>query len=269
MNGVLGKICRLRRLEVEEQKKRENFESLLSRAQSAARERGVGRRSFRDAIVRGKNGNPAVIAELKKASPSRGVIRADFRPVELALELERSGASALSVLTEKNFFMGDLSILDGVSRKVGIPTLRKDFIFDEYQVCEAVLSGASAILLIAAVLQGGEFRRLFNFAKSLGLDVLSEAHSREEIEMLLDSGADIVGVNCRNLSDLSVDFTVSERLLGTVPDGVTRVCESAVDSRALFLRAADAGADAVLIGTALMSGGSPGLVLRRLLGEVS
>ncbi len=267
MSSVLDKIYKLKKLEVERQKKLEAFESVMQRAQRAAENRAGKSVSFKRALKRGKAGNPAVIAELKRASPSLGVIRRDFPAAELALDLERSGAAALSVLTEKNFFMGDLSTLNEVSNKAKIPTLRKDFIFDEYQVCEAILNGASAVLLIAAMLTRAEYVRLFRFAKSLKLDVLSEAHSGDEVAMLLDSGADIVGVNCRNLADLSIDFSVSERLMAAIPDGIVRVCESAVDSRDVFLRAKAAGADAVLIGTALMSQKNPGKALKELLGE--
>jgi len=262
--SILDKICDLKRSELEVSKAARPFGKMLELACAAAER---PRASFKSALKKSADGNPAIIAELKKASPSMGLIRADFNFETLACELEGAGAAALSVLTEKNYFQGSLEYLEKVSQKVKIPLLRKDFIFDEYQICEAAASGASAVLLIAKMLSAAEFARLSAFAKSLGLDVLSEAHDESEIEMLLSEGADIVGVNCRDLRNFKTDFEVSERLLKKIPDGCVRVCESAINSRALLLRAADAGADAALIGTALMSQKSVGKELEKLLGR--
>ena len=205
---------------------------------------------------------------MKKASPSAGLIRADFEPSKLCVELESAGASALSVLTERNYFLGSLEFLRDAASRVKIPLLRKDFIFDEYQIAEAKAAGASAVLLIAKMLEKPDFKRLFDFAKSLSLDVLAEAHDETEIEAALDCGADIVGVNCRNLRTFGLDFSVSERLLKTLPDGVVKVAESGVDSRETLLRARDAGADAALVGTALMKAQSPSAALEKLLGAL-
>ena len=208
------------------------------------------------------------ICEVKKASPSKGIIAEDFPYVQIAKDYENAGASAISVLTEPQWFKGENKYLQEISQNVKIPLLRKDFIFDEYQIAEAKAAGASAVLLIAKMLKKPDFKRLFDFAKSLSLDVLAEAHDEAEIEAVLDCGADIVGVNCRNLRTFGLDFSVSERLLKTLPDCVVKVAESGVDSRETLLRARGAGADAALVGTALMKEQSPSEALKKLLGAL-
>ena len=240
MSDILETICERSRAELEAQKAAVPFGEMLERAKAAPQ-----RASFNSALRR-KNGNPAIIAEMKKASPSAGVIRADFRPSELCVALENAGASALSVLTERNYFLGAAEYLEDASTRVKIPLLRKDFIYDRYQIAQARAIGASAVLLIAKMLSAERFGELFAFAKSLGLDVLAEAHDERELEMVLENGADIAGVNCRNLRTFGLDFSTTERLLKLVPDGVVKVAESGVNSRETLLRAADAGADAAL-----------------------
>ncbi len=223
--------------------------------------------SFRNALkIDGEN--PAVIAELKKASPSEGVIREDFDVSVLAPMLEYAGASALSVLTEPNYFLGSIENLKKARECVKIPLLRKDFIFDEYQICEARVAGASAILLIAKMLPKKRIAELIEFADSVGLDVLAEAHDSSEIFELVDCGADIIGLNCRNLADFSTDLSAGLELLKNVPAGIIKVAESAIRNRGDILRARSAGADAVLVGTSIMRGGADvGKALRELLGE--
>ena len=262
MNGILKTICDKIKPELEERKKKFPLGDVLARAAAAP-----AAPSFRNSLCT-EGGNPAVIAELKKASPSAGIIRADFRPLELCAELENAGAAALSVLTERNFFLGGMEYLEGVAQKVKIPVLRKDFIFDKYQIAEARAAGASAVLLIAKALSASEYAELSGFAKTVGLDVLSEAHTESEAEMLLENGADIVGVNCRNLENFKIDFSAAERLLKFLPKGTVKVAESGVVSRETLLRARDAGADAALVGSALMSAESPAVELRKLLGAV-
>lgn len=262
MSDILETIRDASRADLDAAKKRLPFAELLSTAEKTPRAA-----SFKNAL-RARGGNPAVIAEMKKASPSAGLIRADFEPSKLCVELESAGASALSVLTERNYFLGSLEFLRDAATRVKIPLLRKDFIFDEYQIAEAKAAGASAVLLIAKMLKKPDFKRLFDFAKSLSLDVLAEAHDEAEIEAALDCGADIVGVNCRNLRTFGLDFSVSERLLKTLPDGVVKVAESGVDSRETLLRARGAGADAALVGTALMKEQSPSEALKKLLGAL-
>ncbi|MBO4303734.1 MAG: indole-3-glycerol phosphate synthase TrpC [Lentisphaeria bacterium] len=208
---------------------------------------------------------PGVIAEIKKASPSKGMIRRDFSPAELALELEKSGAAALSVLTEPNYFLGSLSFLKEVAKKVKIPVLRKDFIFDPYQILEARHAGASAILLIAAMLEQKELVSLGEYARKLGLDVLGEAHNEEEIRRLLDSPVTLVGVNARDLHSFSTDLARVEKLIGLVPQERLPVAESAIRSADDIRRLREAGAKGFLIGETLMRAEHPGKKLEELL----
>ena len=200
-DSILDKICAQKFEELESEKRTIGFGELYSMAMDSP-----ARAPFAAALKRSTDGTPAVIAELKKASPSAGLIRADFRPGELAKSLAGAGAAALSVLTEKNFFMGSAENLKIAADAVSIPILRKDFIFDKYQICQAKVWGASAVLLIAAMLSRAEFEELFGFAESLGLDALCEAHTEDEISMLASAGAKIIGVNCRNLKNFETDF---------------------------------------------------------------
>ena len=263
MSGdILEKIRAKSSLRLEERKRKIPFEEMLELARAAPR-----RASFKSAL-RAKGGSPAVIAELKKASPSLGLIRADFEPVKLAVAFEGAGASALSVLTEEDFFLGSPEFLREVCQTVSIPVLRKDFIFDKYQIAEARALGASAVLLIAKMLSAAEFAELLNFAKSLGLDALCEAHDFSEASMLCENGAEIIGANCRDLRTFEMDFSVSESLVKRLPEGVVKVAESGVYSRAEMIRARQAGADAALVGTALMSKPSPSDELKKLLGTL-
>jgi len=215
-------------------------------------------RNLRDAL-------PGVIAEVKKASPSKGLIRPDFRPVELALELEAAGAAALSVLTEPNYFLGSLDYLRDVAPAVKIPCLRKDFIFDDYQLREAREAGASAVLLIAAMLDQYTLVRLAENARSYGLDVLGEAHDADEVKRLLDSPATLIGVNARDLRSFSTDLSRVEKLLSLVPAERCPVAESAISGAADIRRLREAGARGFLIGETLMRAPHPGEKLRELL----
>ena len=206
-----------------------------------------------------------VIAELKKASPSKGLIRPDFDPSALAVELAEAGAAALSVLTEPEFFLGSLKYLRQVHSCVTIPLLRKDFITTDYQIYEARASGASAILLIAAVLPPDQFRKLHTLAESLQLAVLCEAHDIDEANMLIDNGAKIVGINSRNLHDFSVSTDNALKILSKIQNSVIRIAESGMHSTEDLQRFRDAGADGFLIGETLMRASSPGAKLRQLL----
>ena len=217
-------------------------------------------RDFAGAL-REKKGR-AVIAELKKASPSKGMIREDFRPVELAVELEKAGAAALSVLTEPNCFLGSLHFLEEVRKHVELPLLR---ITTEYQILEARAAGADAVLLIAAALDKQRFAALHQFARSLGLAVLCEAHSKSEVEMLAEGGGTIIGINARDLSDFSVSVERSLNLVGEIPSGLLRIAESGIRSASDIRRFREEGADGFLIGETLMRALSPGEKLKELL----
>ena len=208
---------------------------------------------------------PGVIAELKKASPSKGLIRPDFRPLELARELEDAGAAALSVLTEPNFFLGSPEYLKNAAAAVRIPCLRKDFIFDDYQLREAREFGASAVLLIAALLDQPTLVRLAENARSYGLDVLGEAHDADEVARLLDTPATLIGVNARDLRNFATDLSHVEKLLSLVPPECCPVAESAISSAADIRHLREAGARGFLVGETLMRAPHPGEKLRELL----
>ena len=211
----------------------------------------------------------AVIAELKKASPSRGLIRADFHAEVLARELETGGAAALSVLTEEHYFQGSLENLRRASRSTELPCLRKDFMVDEWQVLEARAHSADAILLIVAALSRIEFASLLRSARQTGLDALCEVHDEEELKFVLDSGCDLVGVNSRDLKTFAVDSVTAYRLAPLFPASVVSVAESGIQSGAELRQLRGAGYRAFLIGESLMKAESPGKYLQALLFEAS
>jgi indole-3-glycerol phosphate synthase len=222
-------------------------------------------RGFRRALQSRSKEGIAVIAELKKASPSKGLIRADFHPVQLARELESAGAAALSVLTDEEFFQGSLGNLREASRAVTIPCLRKDFIVDEFQIVEARANSADAVLLIVAALDSADFGRLAASARAQGLDVLCEVHDENELHRALDAGCDLIGVNSRDLRTFKVDLKTALDLASKFPAGVVKVAESGIHSADDVARLRAAGYDAFLIGESLMRAGHPGEALRALL----
>lgn len=206
-----------------------------------------------------------IIAEVKRASPSRGLIREDFDPVAIAMEYAASGATAISVVTEDRFFQGSLDYLRAVRRAISLPLLRKDFVVDAYQIAEARSSGADAILLIAAILTLSQLRDLHEQAQALTLDALVEVHNEAELDDALEAGARLVGINNRDLHTFEVDLAVSERLLRRVPSGVLAVCESGIGGIEDLRRLEKAGSRAFLIGETLMRAPSPGAKLAELL----
>jgi indole-3-glycerol phosphate synthase len=209
----------------------------------------------------------AIIADLKKASPSKGLIRADFKPSELTPELERAGAAALSVLTETEFFQGSLDYLRQASSSSSLPCLRKDFIVDEFQIVEARANQADAILLIVAALDQKELLALARIARAHGLDVLCEAHDDTELQRALDAGCDLIGVNSRNLCTFEVDLETAFRLAEKIPANCVGVAESGIQSGADLARLRSAGYEAFLIGESLMRAERPGKALAKLLEE--
>jgi len=224
-------------------------------------------RGFRDRLRRSAQVGPAIIAELKKASPSKGLIRADFRPAELARELELAGAAALSVLTDELFFQGSLDYLQQVSAAASLPCLRKDFIFDQFQILEARAHGADAILLIVAALDQKELIALARGAREQGLDVLCEAHDEDELQRALDAGCDLIGINSRDLRTFEVNLETAFQLAKKLPARCVRVAESGIHSGADLARLRAAGYDAFLIGESLMKAERPGKALTHLLQE--
>ncbi len=230
-------------------------------------------RGWAAALRRQAATGPAVIAEIKKASPSKGVIRADFDPAWLARRYRAGGAAALSVLTDEPYFQGSLRNLELASAAAPLPCLRKDFIVDEYQIVEARAHRADAILLIAAALDKSELKRLAQTAHSLSLDVLVEVHTAEELDCVLDTGiaalgeagALAIGVNNRDLTTFEVAQETSLALVDRIPASVVRVTESGISTREDIARLRKAGFDAFLIGESLMRQPDPGVALAELL----
>jgi len=225
-------------------------------------------RGFRAALERAARSGPAIIAELKKASPSKGKIRGTFPVARLALELEQAGAAALSILTEEEFFHGSLADLTEASAATHLPCLRKDFILYESQLLEARANCADAVLLIAAALSPGELKRLAAAARALALDVLCEIHEATELEAALAAGCDLIGVNSRDLRSFEVDAGLPLRLATQLPANVLRVAESGISSAGDIRPLARAGYQAFLIGESLMRAESPGGALRQMLAEL-
>jgi indole-3-glycerol phosphate synthase len=209
----------------------------------------------------------AVIAELKRASPSRGLIRADFDPESLAKELESAGTAALSVLTDAEFFQGSLQNLLRASASTKLPCLRKDFMVDEFQLLEARANGADAVLLIVAALSDVELKMLAGRANEYALDVLCEVHDEEELQRAADVGCSLIGVNSRDLRTFKVDLETAFRLVDLIPKNTLRVAESGIHSGADIARLRAAGYHAFLIGESLMKAKSPGGALKELLAE--
>jgi indole-3-glycerol phosphate synthase len=207
------------------------------------------------------------IAEIKRASPSAGPIRPGADAVEVALEYQRAGASAISVLTDESFFDGRIEDLDRVRDAVRLPLLRKDFLIDPDQVLESRVAGADAVLLIVAALPGDQLGELLAAASECGLDALVEVHDQREAERAIDAGAGMVGINHRNLSTFEMDMELTARLAPSCPPGTVLVAESGIRTAKDVTAMADAGAHAILVGESLMRAASPGAALAELLGR--
>lgn len=244
----------------------------VSRAQHATPLRDLERqaqnhtpRGFRHALQSKSRDGVAIIAELKKASPSKGLIRSNFDPTELARELEQAEAAALSVLTDEEFFQGSLGNLREASAAVKIPCLRKDFIIDEFQIVEARANCADAVLLIVAALSDAELRLLASAARAYSLDVLCEVHDEAELQQALEAGCDLIGVNTRDLRTFQVDLNRAFELAEKFPAGVVQVAESGIRSADDIERLRATGYQAFLVGESLMRASSPGNALRELM----
>ncbi len=203
--------------------------------------------------LRSSKENPyRIIAEVKKASPSKGVIREDFDPLAIAQAYEKGGADSLSILTEPHFFQGDKEYLGAIRRYVNIPLLRKDFIVDEYQVLEALVYGADYILLIAKALSRKELKSLLQYAHHLGLEVLVEIHDKSDLLKAIFAGANIIGINHRNLVTFEMDMRLTEKLIPLIPNGKIIVAESGINDHETVVEISKMGADAFLVGEHLM-----------------
>jgi indole-3-glycerol phosphate synthase len=226
-------------------------------------------RGFRKALEAVGRAGIAIIAELKKASPSRGLIRKGFDPAALARALEQAGAAALSVLTDEEFFQGSLNNLRTASASTQLPCLRKDFILDEFQILEARANGADALLLIVAALEQAELELLVAKASEYELDVLCEVHDAGELERALNAGCKIIGVNNRDLKTFKVDLGTALRLAERVPSDALAVAESGIENGTDIARLRAAGYGAFLIGEALMKAARPGEALREMVAEAT
>jgi indole-3-glycerol phosphate synthase len=228
----------------------------------------IGRRDFARALLNPRQGNVALIAEVKRASPSAGVICADFDPVRIAREYEAAGADCLSVLTDTKFFQGSLDYLRAIREAVKVPLLRKDFIIDERQIPESIDYGADAILLIVRILDDARLKRFHALASEAGLAVLVEAHDEKELDRALAAGAKLIGVNNRNLDNFTVDLSVTARLARKMSNCETLVAESGIHTRADVQAVERAGAKAILVGESLMrNSGGIAAKTKELLGQ--
>jgi indole-3-glycerol phosphate synthase len=253
---ILDDIVTNTRAEVAQRRQCTVLAEMRARAESAP-----PARDFESAL---KHEHVALIAEIKRVSPSRGTLRAELDPAQLARVYARSGASALSVLTDAKYFHGSLADLEVVREAVDVPVLRKDFVVDEYQLYEARAHQADAVLLIVRILSDAQLRDYLALARSLGLGVLTEVHDEAELDRALAADARIIGINNRNLADFTVSLATTERLAPRIPSGKIIVAESAIFTRADVERVARVGAQAVLVGEALMRAGDVGAKAKEL-----
>jgi len=254
--GILDRIVEAKVKRLEETKRRAPLDQLTKSAHKTV--------SFRNALCRnGVN----VIGEIKQRSPSKGVIREDFDSVHIAEAYAAAGAAAVSVLTEEDFFGGSLEHLRAVRSRIELPLLRKDFIFDEYQLHESLSAGANAVLLIVAILEVELLASLIRSASELGLDSLVEVHSEDEVKRAVQGGATIIGINNRDLTTFMVDIETSLRLANSAPDDSILISESGIDDGSDIRRLRSAGFNAFLVGEHLMRAKDPGAALRSLIAD--
>ncbi len=243
MHKVLSLILEAKKKRVEVLKKnREAFLSLIKKTPKPL--------PFKEAIKR--EGKISLIAEIKQASPSAGILRKGFSPLELAQTYKNAKVNAISVVTEEDFFLGKINHIEEIKKKVNLPILRKDFILDEVQILESRAVGADAILLIMGILSEDKIKELYNFTKELGMDALVEVHTEKELKKVIKTGADIIGVNSRNLHTFQVNLDRVAKLLPFIPEDVVRVAESGIKDLKDILVLKGLGVDSVLIGEALM-----------------
>jgi len=240
---ILQKIIKKTKEDLEKRKNQSDLNKFLSL-----------KREVKDVkkALKSTNENPyRIIAEVKKASPSKGVIREDFNPIEIA-KIYNEVADAMSILTEPHFFQGSLDYLREISKFSKIPLLRKDFIIDEFQIAEAYYNGADFILLIAKALEVGELKKLFDFAKNIGLEVLFEIHDKEDLDKALEVGADIIGFNHRDLKTFKMNMELSKELVPLLPENVIVVAESGINDFETVEKLHKNGVDAFLVGEYFM-----------------
>ena len=260
MNNTLSEILDYKKIEIEQRKQKHSFDELIEKAWLSP-----ATFDFENAL---KNDDGiACIAEIKKASPSKGVITKDFVPTKIAREYKEGGANAVSVLTDEKYFQGKSDYINAAKSASFLPILRKDFIIDEYQIYESRVIGADAILLIVTALTDIQLRSFHTTADDLSLSVLVECHSKEEIERALDTGARIIGINNRDLQSFSVNVDLSLMLKNFIPNSCLTVSESGIKNFNTVQRLAQAGFDAVLVGEQLMAQSDRRKALEDLLGK--
>ena len=254
---ILDEIAEYARERVEKQKEIKSLDEVKAKALSLPKKDFA----FEKAL---KKDGISFICECKKASPSKGIIAEDFPYLDIALSYEKAGADAISVLTEPKWFLGRDEYLSEIASKVSIPCLRKDFVVDEYMIYEAAVLGASAVLLICSILSVSEIKRYIGICDELGLSALVEAHDEAEVNMAIEAGARIIGVNNRNLKDFSVDTENSKRLRALIPNDILFVSESGVKGPEDIKAIKDMGADAALVGETLMRAADKSQKLKEL-----
>ena len=263
MNNILTNICETKRAHIAFQKSKVSLNNIEELAKNANKVRG-----FSSQInLKLKNGDFALIAEIKKASPSKGLIRADFNPMKIAQAYESGGAACISVLTDKPYFQGEDSDLVNARNSISLPALRKDFIIDQYQIPESRYLGADCILLIMAALGTHQANDLASAAHEWGMDILVEVHNQDELEQALLINTDLIGINNRNLKTLEVDISTTELLAPLVPKDRVLVCESGLFTNEDLVRMSKVGAKTFLIGESLMRQDDINNAVKALLGS--
>lgn len=255
---ILSRIIEEKRRVVEEAKRIKPLEELIKEAKNIC-----VKSSFKRSISRPHHIN--LIAEIKKASPSKGILRGDFNPAKIAVTYQANGASAISVLTDERFFEGKLEYIKKIKENISLPVLRKDFIIDEYQIYESVIGSADAILLMAELLSKSELAAFYNLAISMGLDVLVEAHTEEDMEKTLATDCAIIGINNRDLHTFRIDLGVTQKLARLIPSGKVKVSESGIKSYEDVMFLKSLGINAVLIGEAFMESGDIASKMREIM----
>lgn len=261
--GILSEIISKKRERLEDSKTRLSIKDLGAKIGDIEESR-----DFKTAIKRFLDEKIKMIAEIKRASPSKGIIRKDFDHLSIARTYEEKAVSAVSILTEEDFFHGNLKFLSEVKKVLTKPILRKDFVFDEYQIYESRANGADAILLIAAILDKNQAAEYLHLSKELGLYVIFEVHNFKELEMALLIDSDIIGINNRDLKTLQVNINTTFELKKEIPSDKVTISESGIKTREDVKRLEDAGIDSILVGTALMEAEDIGKKIDELMGKV-
>ena len=259
--GILQTIVSSKKRGIAEQKSKMSLRTLEGLARNYSE---LPRKFFRCLKDSYQKKSPAIIAEIKQASPSKGIIKENFDPQAIAKSYEKAGATCISVLTETEFFLGSPSFIKSAKAVCSLPVLRKDFIVDDYQIFESKLIGSDCILLIAAILDISDLHRLYKLAISLDLDVLVEVHNSEELDKVLTLAPSMIGINNRNLNTFEVNLDVTIDLVEKIPSDVLLVTESGIKTRVHIERMLSHGVYGFLIGEALMANSDPGLALSRL-----